>query len=405
MGNSFRQTIAGLFAHKQMTPTRMMEGHLAATITRAKAADGAFLLALQDTTYYNYCSHPAMKGLGKIRGDIKGVIQHNVLLTSQLGIPLGILNQQYWSRQGAVEFVGKESLKWERGLDAVNKHLTGLDKKVVLVQDREADVLDFFNAQRQTNVDLLVRVHQPRQLAIADSGQVLALPHVAHALAVLGEQRVCIERDGKPVELALNLKASQVSVLPGAGAGKQAQPTQGLSLVVAQEVGAVDEKGGSVFDPDKAVVWFLLSSLPIDSQEDIERVVRFYSLRWQIERFHYVLKSGALNVEKRQFDDLQTLLTGLAFYSIVGWQLLAITYILRHQRDSDAGCCFEPMEVELLRKASNKPIGTVGEATLALTKLIGFAPSRRHPMPGVRVLAQALERFYYLKMGFSLNDP
>jgi hypothetical protein len=40
---------------------------------------------------------------------------------------------------------------------------------------------------------------------------------------------------------------------------------------------------------------------------------------------------------------------------------------------------------------------------LALGKLIGFAPSKRQPLPGTKVLDQALERFHFVKQGFDLS--
>ena len=63
------------------------------------------------------------------------------------------------------------------------------------------------------------------------------------------------------------------------------------------------------------------------SFEDAKRVVNFYSLRWMVERFHFTMKTGALNVEKLQFDDLHTTNNALTFYSVVGWRLLAITHL------------------------------------------------------------------------------
>lgn len=387
-----------------MNQTTMLEGHLAATIQRAKATQGEYLLAIQDTTYYNYTTHKAMQGLGIIQGHIKGIMQHNVLLTSQLGMPLGIVNQQHWSREGEVNFEGKESLKWERGLKSVNTNLAQVGKQVVVVQDREADILDFFNAPRVSNVDLLVRVHQPRYVSVVDSGQVLALPDLSAALPLMGRQRVTIERDGKRIDLELALQAGQVQVLAGKHAAAHGEDSVALSVVIAREVGAFDAKGVCVFDADKAAIWFLLSSLPIATQDDIERITGFYSLRWRIERFHYTLKSGALNVEKRQFDDLQTMINGLVFYSIVGWHLVALTYLVRQCADADASCCFDATELGVLEKVSNQPLGTVRDAILCLSKLVGFAPSTRQPLPGIRVLSQALERLYYLKMGFQLNN-
>lgn len=53
----------------------------------------------------------------------------------------------------------------------------------------------------------------------------------------------------------------------------------------------------------------------------------------------------------------------------------------------------------MLEKIDKKPIKTVKEAVLALVKIAGFAKSKRQPIPGVKVLAHALECFYCIKLG------
>jgi len=41
-----------------------------------------------------------MTGLGTIQGKVRGLLQHNVLLLDEVGVPLGLLAQQYWTRRG-----------------------------------------------------------------------------------------------------------------------------------------------------------------------------------------------------------------------------------------------------------------------------------------------------------------
>ncbi len=402
MGNSFRQTIAGIFSHKKMNESIMLEGHLESTKTRCQSSRGSYLIAAQDTCFYNYNGHQAMEGLGLIQGNTKGIIQHNVMLLNELGIPLGLIDQQYWSRASEHSFEGKESLKWTNGLEAVNKHLGGIDKRVVVVQDREADILAFFKAPRAENVDLLVRIHQPRNMEIVSSGEVYKLSEMTEHLAPIGTKTISLFRANKEINVTLSLQASIVKVLPDKNLSVKKHQTETLSLVIAKEIQAVDNQGKDVFDEKQASVWYLLTSLPIDNEADIERVLVFYGMRWRIERFHYTMKSGALQVERLQFDDLTTMINALAFYSIVAWQILAITYLIRQDEHQPAGVYFEQEEVIILEQMSKKPIHSIKEATLALVKMIGFAPSKKQPMPGVKVLAQALERFYYLKIGARL---
>ena len=157
-----------------MTSTVMQEGHLSATKERIQADEGEYLLVAQDTTYYNYRGQQAMAGLGKIQGNLKGVMQHNLLALSETGMPLGLLGQEYWSRESRHPYQGeKESEKWGKGLAIVNREWGGTGKKVVLIQDREADIFAFFQAERAPGVELLVRVHEPRKMEVlGGSGEI-----------------------------------------------------------------------------------------------------------------------------------------------------------------------------------------------------------------------------------------
>ena len=402
MGNSFRQTVAGIFAHEKMNETVMLSGHIKATMERGEASVGEYLIAAQDTTYYNYSGHKKMSGLGVIQGNVRGLMQHNVLLIDSQGIPLGLLDQQYWTREGSKDlpFAEKESRKWLKGLNAINSMASQSTKRIVAVEDREGDVFSFFTAQRCPNVELLVRVYQARKLEIASSGKVCKLPEVSPHLSDYGEMKVSIQRDNREVELTLNLRAERVNVYPHKDLSPNKHKTQGLSLVVAEEVACIDLKTQEdIFCSEDAAEWYLLTSLPITTASDVQRVIQFYALRWRIERFHYTLKSGALQVEKLQFDDIQTLINSLAFYSVVAWQLLSLTLALREDPDQSASILFEPNEVILLQKVSSKKIVSLRDAILALAKIVGFAPSKKQPFPGVKVLATAIERFFFIKLG------
>ncbi|WP_254565372.1 hypothetical protein [Oscillatoria sp. HE19RPO] len=117
MGNSFRQTVAGLFSHDKMNPYVMLSGHIEATKNRVENTEEDYVIAAQNTTYYNYSGQKKMSGLGVIQGKIRGLMQHNVLLVDSSGLPLGILGQQYWTRKGGLNLPKgeKESIKWLKG--------------------------------------------------------------------------------------------------------------------------------------------------------------------------------------------------------------------------------------------------------------------------------------------------
>ncbi|MEO1148871.1 MAG: IS4 family transposase [Cyanobacteria bacterium J06638_22] len=389
-----------------MNGSTMLSGHVAATRERVQASESEYLIAAQDTTYYNYSGQAQMSGLGVIQGKVRGLMQHNVLLIDEGGLPLGVVHQQYWTRGGAMDWPSsqKESQKWFNGLAAVNQQAKGLNQRWVVTCDRESDIFEFFKAPRESNVDLLVRVFQPRRVEVATTGDVYPLPTVCAHLNDYGHYAVQIERqcEGKrrTVELTLHLKAATIHLHPNQNLNPARHKTQVLSLVVATEVACVDVKSqADCFDANNALAWSLLTTLPIAQVDDVQRIVRFYALRWRIERLHFTLKSGALEVEKLQFGDVHTLTNALTFYSVVAWQLLGLTYALRHDPEQPAETMFEPDELTLLHQLSGQPVESLRQATLALTKLVGFAPSKKQPLPGVKVLATAIERFFFVKQG------
>jgi hypothetical protein len=178
---------------------------------------------------------------------------------------------------------------------------------------------------------------------------------------------------------------------------RAAQPkATGLFLVVAQETNAFNEQGACVFDQQQAACWLLLTSYAVKQATDAFQVVRWYALRWRIERLHLVLKSAGMQVEKLQFDDVHTLFNALAFYSIIAWRLLYLTYLVRQQPELPASACFQEPEIKLLQAKAKEPVLHLEQAIKALGKLVNFQPTKKHPLPGVKLLAQALLKLNHM---------
>ena len=78
------------------------------------------VLAVQDTTSFNYTSHKALT-LGPIgKENTSGVFQHNTLVISSDGLPLGLLDQITWTRSRDKENRAKrEELEMDK---IINKH-------------------------------------------------------------------------------------------------------------------------------------------------------------------------------------------------------------------------------------------------------------------------------------------
>jgi len=112
------------FKNENTTMDRILQGHYAATNERIRKEK--IVLAVQDTTSFNYSSHPMTDGLGPIgsknEGGPIGLIMHDTMAFTTKGTPLGLIDVQCWSRdekefgkkhkRHALAIEEKESNKW-----------------------------------------------------------------------------------------------------------------------------------------------------------------------------------------------------------------------------------------------------------------------------------------------------
>ena len=118
------------------------------------------------------------------------------------------------------------------------------------------------------------------------------------------------------------LQATTVTVAPPAG--KRALGPVPVTAVLARE--AMCPEG------QEPLHWLLLTTLPVSTVEDAARCLRWYTYRWRIERFHFVLKSGC-RVEELQLTEAARIQRALAAFSVVAWRLLSLTYAAREHPD------------------------------------------------------------------------
>jgi hypothetical protein len=291
----------------------------------------------------------------------------------------------------------KESRKWLQGLQGVQEALPQ-GVRVVLVQDREADVFAFLAAPRPAHIDLVVRACQPRRVEVkgeqgTDKRHVL---EVARGAPVLGQMRIKVPRKpGQPEREAVLEIAARAVVLkaPKHRTADVPSESQALWVVRATEIAPAVQ--------GEPIEWILLTTLRVESLEEACQCVRYYALRWRVGRFHYTLKQGCM-VEKLQFDDAPTLKNALALYSVVAWRLLWMTYVARQSPQAVAEELFTPVELAVLRHKTQLPVLTVRCAVRAVAQLGGFPGNPSAKEPGVKVLWRGLRRLDAMVEGWLL---
>src|SRR5438132_11974613 len=99
-GPGLRQAAHRLFEHPGTTVAGLLAGHVGETATRCGAVE--WVLAVQDSTEFDYTTHPATIGLGPLgRGQGPGLVGHTVLAEAPNRPPLGLLHLAIWARDPA----------------------------------------------------------------------------------------------------------------------------------------------------------------------------------------------------------------------------------------------------------------------------------------------------------------
>ena len=181
-------------------------------------------------------------------------------------------------------------------------------------------------------------------------------------------------------------------------------PSVTVTAILAREVEGSSDTGHAPLE------WLLLTDLPVKDFHDAVRMLRYYSLRWLIERFHYTLKSGC-KLEDRQLRTVGALLRLLAIYCIVAWRLLWLTYAAREHGDEPCTVAFSELEWHILywrlygRKALPDKPPTLREATRWLGQAGGFPGRKGDGEPGVKVLWRGITELHSNVVGYLLANP
>jgi len=83
-----------------------------------------------------------------------------------------------------------------------------------------------------------------------------------------------------------------------------------------------------VSEADEPIQWVLLTTESVDTFENILTVIEYYSLRWRIEEWHKVLKSGC-EIEDRQLQTWERMEVLLSVYSVIAWKVLELRELAR----------------------------------------------------------------------------
>jgi len=386
-----------LWKSPRIKPDDIRFSHQMSTVERSK--EHSVVLAIQDTTDLNFTHHPSKKGMGPISSKpmVTGLKVHSVLAVSTLGVPLGVLHQQVWARNP--QEVGKrhtrrqrrtadkESQCWLSASVATELALPE-DIEVVTIADREADIYDLFAMTRQTRSHLLIRGTHNRRV----DHQAKYLHASIEQAPVAGFVTITVPRNGqRPQRQAtLTVRFATLEIQPPRHHLQRAK----LSPVTLQVVLATESNPPKDTTP---ICWLLLTTLPVNSFDEAVQCIRWYSFRWLIERYHYVLKSGC-HLEQLQLETRERIECALATYSIVAWRLLWLTYQARSSPDTPCDTVLQTHEWQALYcTIHSQPVPpeeppSLRQAVGWIAQLGGFLGRKHDGEPGVKTIWRGWQR-------------
>jgi hypothetical protein len=282
----------------------------------------------------------------------------------------------------------KESVRWLRSLQALEQRQAACPQtRFIGVGDREADIYELFvwAKEKPGRPGLLVRAERQRLLT-QEQGPFWAQ---VESQPVAGQLEVKVPRRGNRAARVAVLEVRFAAVELRAPKRKAHLPPVTLWAVLAREVGT---PAGT-----EALEWMLLSTEPVSDLEAAVETLRWYTLRWGIEVFHRVLKSGC-QIETRRLGQADRLEACLGIDLVVAWRIYHLTKLGRETPSVPCTVYFEEHEwqalVAFVRRQPEPPKEppTLREAVRMVAGLGGFLGRKGDGEPGTETLWRGLER-------------
>jgi len=392
-------------ANPKVTPGELLAPHSQRTVERMKGHK--VVLAVQDTTFFNFTHHPETQGLGAIgtkAQNQRGFGLHSTLAVTPGGQPLGLLTQDYLDRsvgdpahtpqEARMQPIEeKESYRW---LQAFEKTLELAPEgvQVVTVCDREADIYELFVLAQARQAALLVRAADDRCL------QDEAVKHLwskVERQPSQGELSVQIAGNDKRKErqATVSIRYCTVQLRPPWRPEQKKLPGVTLQAILVREENPPENL--VELGDHEPIEWMLLTNTPVTSLNEAVQVVAWYCCRWQIEVFHKIIKSGC-RVESSLLQTAKRLQNYITLMCVVAWRLHWLTYINRTAPELPCTQILTAIEWQALymriHKTTRFPktLPTVRQVVRWIAQLGGFLGRKSDGEPGITAIWRGWQR-------------
>jgi len=287
----------------------------------------------------------------------------------------------------------KESIRWLENVRQ-STSLLGESERCVHVADREGDIYELFCAARDAGTHFLIRTCVDRLSGDGDH----TIADEMEEVAVKGLHRIGVrDNNGDPDEAALEIKYRKLRVLPPLGKQKR-YPALTLTVIHAEERGTPRSR--------KKIAWKLITDLPVESRAHAIEKLEWYALRWKIEVFHKILKSGC-KAEESKLRTAQRLTNLAAVFCLLSWRVFWMTMLNRSASSAPPSLALTETEIAVLdRLVNGRPQPhqkTLSHYLTKVARLGGYLARANDPPPGNTVMWRGLSRLTDIALGATVG--
>ena len=276
----------------------------------------------------------------------------------------------------------KESIRWLDNL-SLSTELLGSPDRCIHIGDRESDIYELFCLAKERGTHFLVRTCVNRR---AGDGEHTVADEMGET-AIKGLHRIeARTSDGEQDQALLEVRYRKIRVLPPLGKWKRYPPLT-LTVIHAEEVGEPRNR--------KRISWKLITDFPVQSKQQAIEKLEWYALRWKIEVFHKILKSGC-RAEDSRLRTAQRLANLISVFCIVSWRVFWMTMLNRTAPNAPPSLALTKHEIHVLDAIVAKHDGvrsrTLSHYLIKIAKLGGYLARASDPPPGNAVMWRGLSR-------------
>ena len=214
---------------------------------------------------------------------------------------------------------------------------------------------------------------------------------------VKGRHRLKVKNNqGELVEAVLELRYRRLSLLPPRGKQKH-YPELMLTVLYAQERDTPKDRG--------KIDWKLTMDLPVRLRAEAIEKLGWYALRWKIEVFHKILKSGC-RAEASKLRTAERLVNLLSLFCLLAWRIFWLTMLNRCAANAPPELALTQIEIHLLdqlvrdKPSKGSPPKSLSTYVTKVARLGGYLARAHEAPPGNQVIWKGMSRLTDMEPGF-----